>query len=162
MNIFKLIVKALSSILNPVSDKATKELLTAKILSDMDTVPRQAFLQSIFDYYTQRHVLSVDLMQIINSVREEGNLKLRSDIDNIVKEFSYFPNSNTYCVPMIRLNLQSSSILLPAREFSSMAATVALEAIQIRRKIKRCVVAIKKHHVSQHLLDYVETLKIIS
>lgn len=42
------------------------------------------YRETIFNFYTRQHYISLNLMQIINAVKKENNDKLANDIDVIV------------------------------------------------------------------------------
>lgn len=117
------------------------------------------YRETVFHYHTRRHFLSLNLVRLINVVKQENNALLAQFIERIVGDFDYKPNANSYCEPMIRLNIQSSSILLPVEEFSSKAVEIEIQNQRLERKINRCCEILKAYDVKAELLSLVSQLE---
>jgi hypothetical protein len=140
MSILNFLIYHFFELIYAYQDKTTKQLIISKIISDMETIPRQNYLDDCFNYYTKQHVLSSTLMYLITvTVPKLNNFELQAAIDIIVKDFSYFPDSNTYCVPMVKMNLRSSSILMQPDMFAEKVANVAMHVIALERKLTQCL-----------------------
>ena len=111
------------------------------------------YRETIFGFHTRRHHISLNLMKLINEVKKENNSKLAYLIERVVGDFSYIPNSNSYCVPMIRLQIQSSSVLMQQEDFVNRFVGMELENQRLEQKIKDCCALIKKKQFSQPLTD---------
>lgn len=143
----------LSDLAYSAKEKQIKYALITEIKDDMSlySSANTQYRKKIFDFYTRRHFLSLNLMRIIKAVQKENNPSLNQLIGSIVGDFSYIPNANSYCKPMIRLNIQSDSILRPESEFVSSAVDIEINNKRIERKITRCYTVIKKLNVSKSL-----------
>lgn len=117
------------------------------------------YRETVFHYHTRRHFLSLNLVRLINVVKQENNAHLAQFIERIVGDFDYKPNANSYCEPMIRLNIQSHSILLPVEEFSAKSVEIEIQNQRIERKINRCCETIKTYDVKAELLSLVKQLE---
>ena len=153
MNILKLFRSRLAEKSYLAKEALVKSHFVNIILEELNIhhpVTRR-YRETIFNFHTRRHFLSLDLMDIIKAVHLENNPQLLKEVQFIVGEFSYIPNANSYCPPMIRLNIQSSSILRPSDEFASDAVDIEINNQRLERKINRCQSVINKYN--SHLLS---------
>lgn len=147
-------------------EQRIKQQLVSHIIDGLNTPYQPAisypkvpqYRETIFNFYTRRHYISLNLMRIINAVKKEKNDKLAHEIDVVVGDFSYIPDVNSYCQPMIRLQIQSQSVLRPADEFASDSADIEINNHRMELKIVHCCELIKKYQVSDSLLDLMATV----
>lgn len=117
------------------------------------------YRETVFHYHTRRHFLSLNLVRLIKTIKQENNARLAQIIERVVGDFDYKPNANSYCEPMIRLNIQSHSILQPVEEFSAKAVEIEIQNQRLERKINRCCEIIKLYDVKAELLSLVAQLE---
>ena len=117
------------------------------------------YRETVFHYHTRRHFLSLNLVRLIKTIKQENNARLAQIIERVVGDFDYKPNANSYCEPMIRLNIQSHSILQPVEEFSAKSVEIEIQNQRIERKINRCCEVIKTYDVKAELLSLVNQLE---
>lgn len=145
-------------------EQKVKKTLVNHILAGLNTPYQPSisyqetpqYRETIFDFYTRRHYISLNLMRIINAVKKENNAKLAHEVDVIVGNFSYIPDANSYCQPMIRMNIRSNSILRPADEFASDSADIEINNQRMELKTIRCCDVIKKYQVDTSLSELID------
>lgn len=149
-------------------EQRIKQDLSSHILNGLNT-PYKPFIgypqvpeyrQTIFGFYTRRHYISLNLMKLIGEVKKENNPKLAYLVERVVGDFSYIPDSNSYCEPMIRLQIQSASILMQQEDFVNKFVAIELENQRLEQKIKNCYVLINKNHASHPLIELATKLDI--
>lgn len=159
MTILQIVRDNLSNLARRGKEQRIKQDFRSHILTGLNA-PYKPFVQSvpeyretIFGFHTRRHHISLNLMKLINEVKKENNSKLAYLIERVVGDFSYIPNSNSYCVPMIRLQIQSASVLMQQEDFVNRFVDMELENQRLEQKIKDCCALIKKKQFSQPLTD---------
>lgn len=117
------------------------------------------YRDTVFHYHTRRHFLSLNLMRLINAIKQENNARLAHFIERVVGDFDYKTNANSYCEPMIRLNIQSHSILQPVEEFSEKSVEIEIKNQRLERKINRCCKILSDYDVKESLFILAQRLQ---
>lgn len=113
----------------------------------------QQYRETILNYHTRQHYLSLNLMRLMVAIQNEQNESLSSAVKQVVGDFSYIPNSNSYCIPMIRLQISSSSVLMQREDFVKKYATIETKNKELEQKIKHCQALISQFGASKSLSD---------
>lgn len=113
----------------------------------------QQYRSKIFHFHTRQHYISLNLMRLMLAIKNDQNESLLSAVKQVIGDFSYIPNSNSYCEPMIKLQISSASILMQKEDFVKKYATMETENKRLEQKIKHCSAIIKQFGASQSLSD---------
>lgn len=141
-------------------NKNVKQQLIGEIVAELNIYNpvTKRYRETVFNFHTRRHYLGLNLMQIIQMVKKENNPRLSLLVEKIVKNFSYIPDANSYCIPMIRLQIQSKSILMQPEDFAALFVTIEIENRLTEQSIKQCCSAIQEYQVSEPLKELAKKL----
>lgn len=134
-------------------NKDVKKQLIREIVAEIGlrNPASKPYRDTVFHFHTRRHYLGLNLMNLIQMVKKENNLRLAAFVDRIVGDFSYIPDANSYCIPMIRLQIQSKSVLMQPEDFAELFVSIEIDNRVTEQKVKQCCSAIQEHQVSEPL-----------
>lgn len=131
---------------------ATQAIMIA--LSMAMTGTNRQYRETVFHFHTRQHYLSLNLMRLMVAIQDEQNESLSSAVKQVVGDFSYIPNSNSYCIPMIRLQISSAAVLMQQEDFVKKYATMETQNKELEQKIKHCQALISQFGASKSLSDF--------
>lgn len=133
------------------SHKDVRQQLIREIIADMGLgrPETKRYRDTVFHFHTRRHYLGLNLMHLIQMVKKENNPRLATFVERIVGDFSYIPDANSYCAPMIRLQVQSKSILMQPEDFAALFVGIEIDNRETELKVKQCCSAILEYEVSE-------------
>lgn len=140
-----------------LKEAGAKDVLYSKIRDSIALLGDNEYRQELFHFHTRKHFISLNVMQVLNAVKRENNPVI-TEIANIVfSKFNYKPDANSYCIPMIKMNIRSFSILNPD-SLAEKYAAMEIENKRMERQLSYFYNSIKKQDSSARFLDLVRDI----